>query len=236
MTPEQVPEAKRTEFQHFVNLLAPARAWHRPRMRNARSLDPKRPGMVVVNHSVNGLGTPFIISELYRRRRIMARALVVKGFFHLSLYRRLVGMGGFVEGNRAVCEHLMQRGEWIALAPGGLREALKSDGQQYQLLWDERLGFVKMAVRFGYPIIPLAVVGMEDAVDIVMDPDEIMATPLGMFFRESGIYEKVMHNGNFLYPLVRGIGPSMVPRPERAYLCVGDAIETGHLKGETKDL
>jgi hypothetical protein len=42
--------------------------------------------------------------------------------------------------------------------PGGAGEVFKGRGQDYKLLWKERLGFARMAIEFGYPIVPFAAV------------------------------------------------------------------------------
>jgi len=44
-----------------------------------------------------------------------------------------------------------------------------SSTPRYELLWKERLGFARLAIKHGYPIIPCAAVGTEDMLDIVMD-------------------------------------------------------------------
>lgn len=40
---------------------------------------------------------------------------------------------------------------------------------RYELMWKERLGFARMAIKHRYPIIPCAAVGTEDMLEMIMD-------------------------------------------------------------------
>lgn len=40
---------------------------------------------------------------------------------------------------------------------------------KYELMWKERLGFARMAIKNRYPILPCACVGTEDMLDILFD-------------------------------------------------------------------
>ena len=75
-----------------------------------------------------------------------------------------------------------------------------------------------MAVKGRYPIIPFASLGLEDALDIVFDTDN----PLMALARK--LFDK-LRNVEPL-PIVRGIGLTPIPRPERLYFWFGEPIST----------
>lgn len=235
MTADQIPEVSRQHMQHLVNLMAPARLYHRPRFFHARRLHHKRPTMVVVNHNIMGMEVPFLITEPFRRRKIILRPLSERFAFHNPVYRAFVGIAGFVEGNREICSALMQRGEFPVVAPGGAREVARRRGESYELQWGDRLGFVRLAVEHGYSLTPMAIVGTEEAVDIVLDPDEIMASPIGDFLRRSGLYTRVLQDGKYVFPMFRGVGATPLPRPERVDFSVGEPFETAQLGGKATE-
>ncbi|KAF6039165.1 TMEM68 [Bugula neritina] len=56
-------------------------------------------------------------------------------------------------GTRESCTKLLQEGEIISIAPGGIREALFS--HNYELMWNRREGFAKVALDSKAPIIPI---------------------------------------------------------------------------------
>lgn len=51
-------------------------------------------------------------------------------------------------------------------------------GEKYQLFWPEESEFVRMAAKFGATIVPLAGVGLEDSIDILLDANEIDDIPV----------------------------------------------------------
>jgi hypothetical protein len=76
----------------------------------------------------------------------------------------------------------------------------------------------RLAIEHGYPIVPFAAVGAEEMLDVVVD----QTTPIwGEFAR---IYEKVV--GFPTPPIVRGVGLTPIPRPERLYFGFGQTIDS----------
>jgi 1-acyl-sn-glycerol-3-phosphate acyltransferase len=94
----------------------------------------------------------------------------------------------------------------------------KRKGERYQLIWKNRLGFAKMAIEGRYPIVPFASLGIEDAIDIVLDNDNPLMVP----FRK--LCENLLNVEPL--PIVRGIGLTPIPRPERMYFWFGEPIST----------
>ena len=93
----------------------------------------------------------------------------------------------------------------------------KRKGERYKLVWKNRMGFARLAIQYGYPIIPFASVGADDAVDIVLDADNPLLAPERLFV------EKILGSPDS-WPLWRGIGPTPIPRPERQYYWFGEQI------------
>ena len=104
----------------------------------------------------------------------------------------------------------MRAGESILVFPGGGREVFKHKGEKYRLIWKERMGFARLAIEHGYPIVPLAAVGAEECYDILVDSDELLHTPIGP------LLERIAPRPDEIPPLVRGIGP--LPRPRALLL------------------
>jgi 1-acyl-sn-glycerol-3-phosphate acyltransferase len=113
----------------------------------------------------------------------------------------------------------MRRGETLLVFPGGGREVAKRKGEKYRLLWGARSGFARLAVAHGYPIVPFATVGAEDALDIVVDTDHPLLAPARRLFGK-------ISGSPDLFPVVRGLGPTPIPRPERQYYWFGEPIDT----------
>lgn len=69
---------------------------------------------------------------------------------------------GIIGTDEEDCVAVLERGEQLLVTPGGMREAQPS-GDFYRLRWEGRYGFVRLALRTGAPIVPLAVVGGAEA-------------------------------------------------------------------------
>ncbi len=216
------------------NLTAIGRAYFQPQFFGMENLDADKPAMYVTNHNVLGVldGTLWA-AEMYVEKGIFARSLVDDLHYMLPGWRDLAAKVGFVKGSRENCALMMEHGEHIMVYPGGGRETCKRKGEKYKLTWKKRTGFARMAIESGYDIITVAQVGQEDSYDIVMDGDELMESKFGGWLKEKGIAEKYLKDGDTMFPLVRGIGPTMIPRPERQYYAFGPRISTKEYEGKT---
>jgi hypothetical protein len=68
-------------------------------------------------------------------------------------------------------------------------------------------------------------VGAEEMLDIVLDADEILATPVGRVVR------RLTTRTDVIFPVVKGVGPLPIPRAERLYFEIGDPIPTAGYTG-----
>lgn len=68
-----------------------------------------------------------------------------------------------------------------------------------------------MALAHGVPIVPFAAVGIEHALEIVKDADDLLESPVGPLLRAAGIRQDMM------LPLVKGIGPTPIPKPQKLW-------------------
>src|SRR4030095_7825793 len=72
---------------------------------------------------------------------------------------------GTVEGSHETADLLLSNDELVLLLPGGLREAVKPRELRYRLLWGQRYGFVRAAIRNQAPIVPIASFGADELFD-----------------------------------------------------------------------
>jgi 1-acyl-sn-glycerol-3-phosphate acyltransferase len=218
------PSAK--SFAPVVKALAPVRRIIKPKFYGIEHV-PKRGALLVGNHTLYAVfDLIFLIAELVERG-IVPRGLGERALFRLPVTSRVISACGIVPGTRPNTRELMRRGDLIMVFPGGAREVAKRKGERYQLIWKKRLGFAVMAIEGGYPIIPFASMGIEDAMDIIMDPDNPLMAPVRK------LAEKLL--GAEPLPVVRGIGLTPIPRPERLYFWFGEPISTSEYEGDTSE-
>jgi 1-acyl-sn-glycerol-3-phosphate acyltransferase len=70
---------------------------------------------------------------------------------------------GQIVGTRENCQRLLERDEAILAFPEGVRGISKTFAKRYQLE-EFGLGFMRLALRTGAPVVPVAVVGAEEQV------------------------------------------------------------------------
>lgn len=202
----------------MVKALAPLRQLIKPKFYGIEHVPPGG-ALLVGNHTLYGvLDVALLYAQLFERG-IVPRGLIDHAHFRVPGIRNLLTASGGVAGTRANTRELMRRGELIVVFPGGGREVSKRKGEQYQLIWKNRLGFAMMAIENGYPIIPFASVGTEHGLDIVIDADSPLMAPARMLI-------KAVLGSRDTPPIVRGIGLTPIPRPERLYYWFGDPIPT----------
>jgi 1-acyl-sn-glycerol-3-phosphate acyltransferase len=105
----------------------------------------------------------------------------------------------------------------------------KYKGEEYTLNWENRDGFARLAVEHEYPIVTAALVGGDDVYTSMVRRD----SSLGRASRWVG--RQLSGRTDVAMPLLRGIGPTLIPRPQRMYLAFGEPIDTsrpGRLSAE----
>lgn len=198
-----------------------------------------REGAVLLtgNHSIYGmLDIPMLGLEVWEKTGRAVRGLGDHIHFKLPLWRDLLRSIGAVRGTREVCGRLFEAGEVVLVFPGGGREVMKHKHEQYQLIWKERIGFARMAIEHGVPIVPFAAVGVEDMFDVVLDADDVMHSPVGALVRALGIEDQPwFRHGEIIPPIATGHGLGQLPRLERQYFLFGEPIDTAPYAGRHTD-
>jgi 1-acyl-sn-glycerol-3-phosphate acyltransferase len=124
---------------------------------------------------------------------------------------------------------LLAAGEAVLVYPGGGREVAKRKGEAYHLIWKQRVGFARMAIEAGCPIVPFGAVGAEDSYDILIDADSLILAPV------RDVVERIGGRWELVWPIARGIGLTPLPRPERFYFGFGEPIRTTAWAGRQDD-
>ena len=157
----------------FDALLAPYAFVLRPEVQGLEALKARlgtRPALFVMNHSLGGIEMPITIKVLYSQAGIYVRGLADHIHWSVPVWGPTLRMLGGVDGTRANCSALMEAGQSLLVYPGGAHEVFKGKAdEKYGLQWKERLGFARLAIKHGYPIVPCCCVGSEDMLEISRD-------------------------------------------------------------------
>jgi 1-acyl-sn-glycerol-3-phosphate acyltransferase len=224
----RVPQAPgAAQMDRLALVVSPLARITQPRFYGIERL-PNRGALYVGNHTIYSfLDLPFMIGELWTRRRIVLRGLGDHAHYAIPVWRNLLDLGGMVRSTRENVRALMANGQNVLVFPGGADEVFKRRGEKYKLLWKERLGFARLAIEFGYPVVPFAAVGAEEMLEVVVDE----RTPI--LAQISALTRRLV--GLPLPPIAHGIGPTLLPRPERLYFWFGEPIGTERFGSDYED-
>ncbi|MBV9311218.1 MAG: acyltransferase family protein [Solirubrobacterales bacterium] len=218
------------ELEALRALLAPWKALTDPVFFGLEHVPRDGPVVLVGNHSVFGLlDLPLMIEGIRRERGRFVRGLADHAHFAVPAWRDLLVRLGAVRGTRENCRTLLAAGEAVLVYPGGGREVAKRKGEAYHLIWKQRMGFARMAIEAGCPIVPFGAVGAEDSYDILIDADSAVLAPI------RGLVNQVGGRWELVWPIAKGVGLTALPRPERFYFAFGEPLSTTAWAGRHED-
>ncbi|WP_280272601.1 lysophospholipid acyltransferase family protein [Nocardia wallacei] len=217
-------EVGRNDMRLIDVITAPLRVWVSPRFHGLENIPADGPALLVANHSLVALDGPLLIHEVLRRHGRLVRGITDHGLMDKPVMGKLVQRTGGVRGTREICRALLEHGEIVMVLPGGTREAFRRKHEKYVLKWEGRTGFARMAIEAGVPIIPIAMIGSNDAFDIVIDGHHALMWPL----RRLGAAGP---RQNPAPPLFHGLGPTLLPKPQRFYFSLGAPIDAAQWRG-----
>jgi 1-acyl-sn-glycerol-3-phosphate acyltransferase len=176
--------------------------------------------LLVGNHTQGGAEALLIPYLVRRAIGTRVRPLTDRGLGRMrGPAADLLAACGAVVGAPETARELMCHNEPILVFPGGGREIPKFKGEEHTLRWQGRAGFARLSVENNYPIVPVGLVGGDDVY-------QSLTTREGRWGRLSqGLTEKLSGRTDMALPLMHGIGPTLIPRPQRMYLRFGAPID-----------
>ena len=193
-------------------LSALSKVYFTPTFIGAEQLDASQPAMYVGNHSLYGvLDSPMLIDYLYNEHQVAVVSIADHSHFYLPLWRSVVKKFGAVDGVPAYVREAMQQGYSILVFPGGGREVLKREGEQYQLIWKQRYGFLKLAQEFGYDIVPFAALGGDEVFDIGFDANKVVQHQYFQKLLQVPQLSRLLRKGEVIPSLPKHFIPKRLP-------------------------
>ena len=189
-------------------IVAFLRKYHTHSVLGLEKIPKEGPALVLFNHSLATYDIGLFGHAVYEKRGRLIRVLADHIFFKNSWSSQLVrGIGG-VDGNMSNGRKLLDEGELVGIAPGGMRESLRPSSERYQIRWGSRKGFAKLAMEAQVPVVVTVCPKADDLYDVYPSSMTKVA------------YKKLK------IPLffARGWGPTLIPRPIKLTHYVADPI------------
>jgi 1-acyl-sn-glycerol-3-phosphate acyltransferase len=131
----------------------------------AEHIPAEGPAILVANHAgFLPIDAALLCLDVLRRAEPPRIPRAVADHFvpRLPLVSTLFARMGAVSGTRANVRRLLERGELIAIFPEGVTGPGKAFRDRYKIQsW--RVGFAELAIRYRAPVVPVAIIGAEEA-------------------------------------------------------------------------
>jgi 1-acyl-sn-glycerol-3-phosphate acyltransferase len=127
-----------------------------------RLLEPGAKLLVAYHGRPVALDQCMLLVTLQERLGYVPHGIAHASLFRLPLVGRVLNELGAVPGDGPELAEAVGRGEHICVQPGGTREGCRSFLHRYRVNWGERVGYLRLAIKYRLPIIPLAANGVDD--------------------------------------------------------------------------
>jgi 1-acyl-sn-glycerol-3-phosphate acyltransferase len=190
------------------------RNYFRVRALGVNRIPAEGPALIVANHSgtiaLDSLMVSHAVATEHPRRRII-RNMAADLVYRLPV----VGPLARKTGNAVACDEdaleLLRRGELLGVYPEGFKGVGKGWSERYRLQRFGRGGFVEIALKARAPIVPVAVVGAEEAYPMIGNA-RLLAKALGFPYFP-------------VTPTFPALGPlGLLPLPSKWLIEFGDPI------------
>jgi 1-acyl-sn-glycerol-3-phosphate acyltransferase len=201
--------------------------YHRYRVEGLEHLDGAEAALVVGYH-----GRPWawdmcmLMVAMYDRFGYYPHGIVHRGIDRLPGLRWLVDSLGCVTGDGEPIEAAVARGEHVITTPGGAHEGCRTFLDNYRVDWGDRVGYVRLAVKYGLRIVPVGAAGADDTYIGLTEP-EGLAVRLGV--PRDWAWIPWIGVG----PL--GLFPFSPPFPVRMRQLVGAPIDPGRVRPDDRE-
>ncbi|XP_035225585.1 transmembrane protein 68-like [Stegodyphus dumicola] len=120
------------------------------------------PALIVFYHGAMPVDWYYLLAKTIIHKKRLICAVGDRFLFHVPAFDALIDCFQIYPGTIDTCADILRKGNLLAIAPGGVREALFGD-ESYPLIWGTRKGFAKVAMEAKVPIIPVFTENIREA-------------------------------------------------------------------------
>jgi len=185
----------------FISLLA--KYWHAHDVIGLENVPNRGPALLCIYHGTLPIDLYYLLARLQLEKKRRLKVIVDHFLFKLPGLKCLLDVFGCFTGPATECVRTLRKGHLLAICPGGVREAVFSS-DKYELQWNSRIGFAKVALAAKVPIIPVFTQNCKESFKVVRT---------GQTFTR-WLYEKtkipiVLYYGGFPVKMRTFIGPKI---------------------------
>lgn len=184
------------------------RAYHRHEVVGLDKIPTTGPVIVATSHSLATYDISLLMAAVFDHCRRFPRSLIDHTFYKFPYLGELMERAGCVVGTQENARTLIEQGEMIYIAPGGMKESLRPSTDKYRIIWDTRKGFARLSLETGSPIVLAACPRADDLYEVYPNP----------------VTKWVYKNFHLPLAFARGIGVTPLPKPIKLYHALSEPI------------
>ena len=192
--------------------------YHNYRVEGIEHIPVMGPGLIVLHHSLATYDGLLLAAEIWHRTGRAPMALGHDRLFSPGLREASLRLG-LIPASPEAGQKLLSEGHVVMVAPGGMKEALRPSSERYQLRWENRRGFVRLALQTQVPMILAACPRADDLFEVEPHP----------------LTEWVYDNFRWPLPMLKGRGGLPVPRKVPLVHYVAPPIYPPRLEPDNED-
>lgn len=196
--------------------------WWRIELPGIEGLPEAGPCLLVANGSGLLPYDGLMIAHAVARRHpahVRPRFLVADWLITLPFAQPFLARLGGIRACRENAQRILRTGGWVVAFPEGVKGAAKVFRQRYRLQRFGRGGVVRLAIEAGAPLVPVAVIGAEEAHPVLFKL-RLPARAFGLPFLP-------------VTPTFPWLGPlGLVPLPSKWSIRFGEPISLAHIEPE----
>lgn len=146
-------EERDQSLDHLAPLFQAMRRYHDHKVVGMEHVPREGAALFVHNHSLSTYDNLLLGAAVYLELGRLVHGLGDRLMFRIPGLSGFMSRIGFVDANMESARRFLSEGHMVGLTPGGMREALKPSTRRYQLLWEDRKGFVRLSILSNTPII-----------------------------------------------------------------------------------
>lgn len=189
-----------TELIHkAIAFFSPLHRYHNYRVEGLENVPPKGPVLMVMHHSFATYDTLLLGATVFKETGRLPRGLGDDRIFQTPWLADKARRVGIVPASPGAGRALLDEGELVGVAPGGMWESIRPRSQAYQIRWDRRRGFCRLALEAQAPMMLAACPAADRIFKLYDNP----------------LTERVYKRWHMPAPVLRGRGLSLMPRRVR---------------------
>lgn len=193
----QDPIVLNDSLKHLRKILKLLQRWHRHEVYGLEHIPSQGPVLLVINHSLATYDAFLLGLAIFEKTGRMPKALGDNRIFQTPYLNQFAKQLGILPASPMAGQRLLAEGHMVGVAPGGMREALRPSSQRYSVQWNDRKGFIRLAIATGVPVLLAACPAADRILRIYDNP----LTDLAYRYLKIPV------------PIFRGWGLSFLPRP-----------------------